>query len=69
MPKELTRTEAAEFLGVSPRTLDDWATKKKGPDYRRRGRKSYYTEDDLRVWSDHHQLRRMLSIQQPDASA
>jgi DNA-binding transcriptional MerR regulator len=63
LPLELTRTEAAKYLGVSPRTLDYWATKQIGPNYRRRGRKCFYRQSDLDTWSDQHQLHRMLHNQ------
>jgi len=59
LTKELNRTEAAEYLGVSPRTLDYWASKRMGPDFRRRGRRAFYDKSDLDRWSDKHQLRKM----------
>lgn len=65
MSKELTRTEAAKYLGVSPRTLDYWATKRTGPDYRKRGRNTFYRIPDLDRWSDKHQLRHMPNNQPP----
>jgi len=58
-PENLTREEAASYLGVSKRTLDKWAEKKVGPDYRRRGRRVFYKQSDLDAWSDDHQLKQM----------
>lgn len=59
MLPELNRTKAAEYLGVSPRTLDRWAAGQIGPDYRIRGRYALYQIVDLDRWSDQHQLRKM----------
>lgn len=56
---ELTREEAASYLGVSKRTLDKWAEKRVGPDYRRRGRRTFYQKVDLDLWSDSFQLQKM----------
>ena len=56
---ELTRDEAARYLGVSKRTLEKWVETGTGPSYRRRGRRAFYTIADLDAWSDRHQLRRM----------
>lgn len=44
----LTRKEAAEFLGVSERTLANWASLgNRGPSYFRVGRVSKYSIKDL----------------------
>ena len=46
----VSRDEAANLLGVSKRTLERWATKKKGPTYYRRGRRATYMRADLLNW-------------------
>ncbi len=60
-PDELTREQAAAHLGVSKRTLEKWAEKRIGPDYRRRGRRTFYKLQDLDAWSDAYQLCSMQS--------
>ena len=62
MPGELNREEAAKYLGVSKRTLDKWAEKRIGPDYRRRGRRTFYKVEDLDAWSDSFQLHQMNGV-------
>jgi excisionase family DNA binding protein len=59
MPGELTREEAAEYLGVTKRTMDKWANLRMGPNYRRRGRRTFYKLEDLDAWSDTYQQRVM----------
>lgn len=59
MYRELSRDEAADHLGVSKRTLEAWAARRVGPDYRIRGRRAFYQIADLDAWSERHQLRRM----------
>lgn len=44
---------AAQMLGVSPRTLANWRSEGKGPDYVRLGRRHsavVYRVDDLKDW-------------------
>lgn len=44
----LTNAEAAERLGVSPRTLEDWRLRGRGPVYRKLGRRLVrYSGSDL----------------------
>jgi excisionase family DNA binding protein len=43
----LTDVEAAEFLGLKPKTLARWRWKGKGPVYRKIGRKIRYARSDL----------------------
>ena len=47
MPKEMTDSEAAEYLGISPMTLRIWRTKKKGPKYHKNGKVVRYARSDL----------------------
>jgi len=51
-PENLTSEEAAEFLGLSPKTLPNWRSHGRGPVYRKHGRKVIYNISDLRAWSD-----------------
>ena len=51
--RPLSVKEAAEFLGLNPRTLDNWRSQKRGPRYRRVGRrKVVYLVADLREYLD-----------------
>lgn len=42
-----SRPEAAAYLGLSVSTLARWAHEKKGPAYKRVGRKTRYLKTDL----------------------
>jgi hypothetical protein len=44
--------EAALYLRLSPRTLEEMRRKSTGPRYRRHGGRVVYAVDDLRAWSD-----------------
>lgn len=48
--KLITRAEAAEYLQVPHRTLDDWALRGKGPRYYKLGRHARYRLEDLNAW-------------------
>lgn len=45
--KPLDTPEAAEFLRLSPGTLEVWRCKGRGPRFRKLGRKVFYTKEDL----------------------
>ncbi|MFW9156463.1 helix-turn-helix transcriptional regulator [Corynebacterium striatum] len=44
--------EAAEFLQISPRTLEGWRRRGEGPKYSRLGTVVVYTIDDLQAFVD-----------------
>ena len=46
----LTPAEAAEVLGVPPRTLADWRHRGTGPPWLRVGRHARYPADDFDAW-------------------
>lgn len=46
----LTEREAAEFLAVSPATLNAWRTRRQGPRYIKLGRAVRYQQADLAAW-------------------
>ncbi len=46
-----TSAEAARFLRVHPRTLDNWRWTGQGPDFRKHGRTVVYLEKDLIAYS------------------
>lgn len=46
----LTRREAAQYLGVSRRSLDNWATRGEGPRFFKIGRAARYRVSDLESW-------------------
>jgi hypothetical protein len=50
----LTNREAAEFLRLSPRTLEKQRVLGGGPRYRKFGRRVLYAFDDLEAWSNAH---------------
>lgn len=47
MPKYLTADQAAAYLGVSSRLLDDWRWRKYGPPYAKVGNRVRYRQEDL----------------------
>lgn len=46
-PRRLSEREAAAYLGLSPRTLQDWRTKGVGMPYAKVGRRVSYAAADL----------------------
>lgn len=46
----LTRNEVAERLGVPPKTLAEWASKRTGPRYAKFGRHVRYRLSDVMEW-------------------
>ena len=51
-PRFLRTKEAAEFLGLSARTLEKHRTYGTGPAYRKLGGRVVYAIDDLEAWAD-----------------
>ena len=51
MKEALTTVEAGAFLGISPRTLEDWRLRGGGPVFRKLGRRLVrYVRDDLEAF-------------------
>ena len=50
-PRFLRTKEAAEFLSLSPRTLEKHRTYGTGPSYRKLGGRAVYAIDDLETWA------------------
>lgn len=48
--KLLTTAQAADWLGLSPRTLERYRVTGEGPKFRKIGRWVRYTEADLEAW-------------------
>lgn len=46
----MDRKNAARYLGCSPKTLADWATKGQGPLYVLLGGRAFYFLEDLASW-------------------
>jgi predicted DNA-binding transcriptional regulator AlpA len=51
-PRFLRTPEAADFLGLSSRTLEKHRTYGTGPAYRKLGGRVVYAIDDLKAWAD-----------------
>lgn len=51
-PRYLRTDEAAQFLGLSPRTLEKHRTYGTGPIYRKLGGRVVYAVADLQQWAD-----------------
>ena len=51
-PRFLRTREAAQFLGLSPRTLEKHRSYGTGPLYRKLGGLVVYTLGDLQAWAD-----------------
>ena len=43
----MNRTEAARYLGLSPKTLAMWVSQSKGPKFHRVGGRVFYFKNDL----------------------
>lgn len=52
VPRYLTTEEAAEFLRLSPRTLEKQRVIGGGPRYRKFGRRVLYAIDELEGWAN-----------------
>ncbi len=50
-PKFLVTKEAADFLRVNPRTMDNWRSKGTGPAWRKHGGRVVYTLAELERYS------------------
>jgi len=50
MSKLLSPLEAADFLGVAPRTLTIWRHRGYGPVFKKVGRLVKYSGEDLEAW-------------------
>lgn len=46
----LTSKETAEYLAVSPKTLDLWAYERRGPRFAKVGRQRRYRRAELDAW-------------------
>jgi hypothetical protein len=55
--QRLGERRVAEMLGHSPRTLQRWRTKGKGPPSTKIGRKVFYELNDLQEWIDRGKSR------------
>ena len=60
---DLTREEAARFLGITAATLSDWASKKRGPPYTDLGQAVKYPLSGLVEWK----AKRMKNVAPPPA--
>jgi excisionase family DNA binding protein len=55
----LTTDEAAQLLGLSRRTLEDWRLKRSGPPYHRISRSIVrYRRSDLLDWLERNRVKR-----------
>lgn len=62
----LTTARAAEYLGLSPKTLEKARVAGGGPRFRKHGRRVVYRLEDLDAWSD-KQVR--MSTSDPGSAA
>jgi len=51
-PRFLCTSDAASYLGLSPRTLEKHRTYGTGPNYRKLGGRVVYALEDLQGWAD-----------------
>lgn len=51
------RDEVAAFLGIEPRTLDNWASAGQGPAYVKVGGRRKYDWTDVREWVESRKVR------------
>ncbi len=48
----LTTRQAAEYLNLSPRTMEGFRVRGGGPEFHKFGRKVLYRSDDLELWAE-----------------
>ena len=48
----LATPQAAQYLNLSPRTMERWRVQGIGPKYRKFGRRTLYNRRDLDIWAD-----------------
>lgn len=65
-PRLLAVSDAAVYLGLSPKTLANWRTIGRGPAFRRHGGRILYAVADLDAWSAARTFR---STSEADAAA
>lgn len=46
----LNTQQAAEMLGLSPNTLNQWRNRKRGPSFKKIGKAVRYSEEELRSY-------------------
>lgn len=54
MSKNLPTNDAAEFIGISPRTLERWRITNQGPSFLKLGKRVLYPEQLLEHWKNAH---------------
>ena len=55
MERLFSTKEAAEYLKVTPGTVENWRYAETGPKFTKPGGKVYYTETALKEWIDNGQ--------------
>ncbi|MBT5943901.1 MAG: helix-turn-helix domain-containing protein [Rhodospirillaceae bacterium] len=53
----MDRKNTGLYLGCAPKTLADWASKGKGPEYVMIGGRAFYFQDDLSTWIESRRKR------------
>lgn len=56
-PTYLPTTDAAQYLGLSPRTLEKYRVTGGGPLFHKFGRRVLYSEEDLATWAESKRRR------------
>lgn len=56
LPRRYTEAQAAEFLGVAKRTMQDWRTHGRGPAYYKLGKRVVYDATDLQGYLDDNRV-------------
>jgi excisionase family DNA binding protein len=54
---KLSNTDAAAYLGISPKTLNDWRSAGRGPDYLKIGTLVRYRQSDLDAYLERCTVR------------
>lgn len=57
LPPFLSRQDAARLLGLSAKTLANWASAGRGPTFYRLGRKVLYPTKDLIAWIEENVVK------------
>ncbi len=64
----LSTKQAAEYLGLSHRTLEKLRVVGGSPEYRKHGQRVLYAREDLQAWSDERRRRSTSDNGPPEAA-
>lgn len=64
--RHLNQVEVAQRWGCSPRTLENWRSRGKGPDFLKIGRKVVYELEAIEAFEREQRRKKTASVARPD---